>query len=257
MISNVFHAGFYNPIYNLLVFLVSALPHGDVGLAVVLITIVIKVILLPFSLAASRSTRAMKNLEPKLKEIKEIHKDDKEAQAVKTMELYRTEKVNPFAGIITLFVQMPVLFALYFVFRYEPFPTINTHILYSFTPVPHAISLLFLGLIAVAGHSLVLAILAGIAQYFQVSITLPKPEKKKKGEKDGTPSTQEDFSRIIAMQARYLVPVLVGTVAYSTSGAVALYFITSGVVGVVQELYVRKQFRTALAETHIKPEAAV
>jgi YidC/Oxa1 family membrane protein insertase len=243
MISSIFHAGFYNPIYNLLVFLVSVLPHGDVGLAVILITIVVKVVLLPLSLAASRSTRAMKNLEPKLKEIKEKHKDDKEALAAKTMELYRTEKVNPFAGIITLFVQMPVLFALYFVFLHEPFPAINTHILYSFTPIPAAASLLFLGLVVVAGHSLVLAAIAALAQYAQVSIALPKPLKP-----DTKLSAQEDFTRIIALQARYLVPVLVGTVAYSTGGAVALYFITSALVGILQELYVRKQFNTALAE---------
>ena len=240
MISALFHTFFYNPIYNALVFLVASVPHGDVGLAVIIITIAIRVILLPFSLSASRTQRAMKVLEPKLKEIKEQHKDNKEEQAKKTMELYKTERVNPFASVVTLLVQMPILFALYFVFRYEPFPAINAHLLYAATPVPHMISLLFLGLISVSGKSIILAVIAAIAQYYQVVLAVPKPEPKAPGS-----STQEDFTRMISLYTRFVIPILIGVVAYTTSGAVALYFITGAIISVLQELYIRKQFAAA------------
>jgi YidC/Oxa1 family membrane protein insertase len=248
MISSIFHTFFYNPIYNVLVFLVSSVPHGDVGLAVIIITVLIRFILLPFSLSASRTQRAMKVLEPKLKEIKETYKDDKQAQATKTMELYKTERVNPFASVITLLVQMPVLFALYFVFRYEPFPALNAHLLYAITPVPHAISLLFLGLVSVSGHSLILAVIAAIAQYYQVVFAVPKPAKKVKGEDS---STQEEFTRMIGLYTRAVIPVLIGVVAYTTSGAVALYFITGAIVSILQELYVKRQFILARKETPV------
>src|SRR5690348_17271212 len=100
MISNVFHAVFYNPIYNILVSLVAILPGGDVGLAVVILTLIIRLILLPLSLSVARGQRAMRALEPKLNELKEVHKDDSETLAKKTMELYKAEKVNPFMSVI-------------------------------------------------------------------------------------------------------------------------------------------------------------
>src|SRR6185437_4787514 len=123
--------------------LVSYIPGGDVGIAVILMTILIQVVLLPFSLSAARTQMAMKTLEPKLKELKVLHKDDKEKEALATLELYRAEKVNPFASILTLFIQLPVLLALYWVFRYEPFTSLDMARLYSFTPLPHVTSLMF------------------------------------------------------------------------------------------------------------------
>lgn len=249
MISELFHTFFYNPIYNLLVYIVSNVPHGDVGLAVILITIIVRIVLLPFSLSASRAQRAMKLLEPKLKEIKETHKDDKEQQAKKTLELYKTEHINPFASVITLLIQMPVLFALYFVFLHEPFPTINTHILYSFVSAPQTLSLVFLGLVAVKGHSIVLAIIAAIAQYYQVILAVPKPEPRVKG---AATSTQEEFTRMMGLYTRAIIPVLIGVVAYTTSGAVALYFITAAGVSILQELYVKRQFTNRTpTESHL------
>ncbi|MEJ0053720.1 MAG: YidC/Oxa1 family membrane protein insertase [bacterium] len=239
MISSLFHTFFYDPIYNLLVFLVSVVPHGDVGLAVIGVTILVRLVLLPFSLSASRTQRAMKVLEPKLKEIKEQYKDDKQEQAAKTMELYKTERVNPFASIVTLLIQMPVLFALYFVFLHEPFPQLNAHLLYTATPVPETISLLFLGIVSVLGHSIVLAVIAAAAQYYQVILAVPKPTPKIKGE---VLSTQEEFTRMMGLYMRVIIPVLIGVVAYTTSGAVALYFITGAVVSILQELYIKRQF---------------
>src|SRR3989344_1552529 len=130
MISTFFHAVFYNPIYNALVALVALVPGSDVGIAVILLTVGIRLVLLPFSLSAARTQLAMKTLEPKIKELKEKHKGDKEKEALETLALYRAEQVNPFASILTVFIQIPVLLALYWVFLYEPFSVINTARLY-------------------------------------------------------------------------------------------------------------------------------
>ncbi|MDO8624320.1 MAG: YidC/Oxa1 family membrane protein insertase [bacterium] len=235
MISAFFHTFFYNPIYNLLVALVALVPGGDVGIAVVVLTIIIRLILLPFSLSAARTQRAMRALEPKLAELKEKHKDNKEEHALKTLELYRTERVNPFASILTVFVQLPVLLGLYWVFYYEPFTVLNTALLYSFTPVPGTITDSLFGLVPLAEKSVVLAFLAGLTQYLQAQFALsnaPKPT--------GT-GMQADFSRVMAIQLRYVFPILIATVAYSTSAAIALYFVTTNTVGVLQEWYVRRQ----------------
>ena len=235
MISSFFNATFYNPIYNALVALVALIPGSDVGIAVILVTIVIRLILLPFSLSAARTQRAMKMLEPKIKDVKEKHKGDKEKEALETLALYREAKVNPFASILTVFIQIPVLLALYFVFYYEPFPAINAARLYAFTPIPDVASLEFLGIISVAGKSIVLAFLAGVTQFYQAHLALSGTMKP-----SDTKSVQNDFQRIMGLQLKYVFPFLIATISYTTSGAIALYFITTNLAGSLQEIYVRR-----------------
>jgi YidC/Oxa1 family membrane protein insertase len=240
MIPSFFHAFFYNPIYNALVALVALVPGGDVGVAVIILTLCIRLILFPFSLSAARTQRAMKILEPKIKELKDKHKGDKEKEAVETLALYKEANVNPFASILTVFIQIPVLLALYWVFRYEPFSTIDTIRLYSFTPVPHEVSLLFLGLFYVNGKSLTLAIAAGIAQFLQAHFALAGTMKP-----SGT-GMQADFQRVMGMQLRFVFPFLIGTISYTTSGAVALYFITTNLAGALQEWWVKRKLSPAV-----------
>ncbi len=235
MISAFFHTVFYNPIYNALVALVAYIPGSDVGVAIILLTIIIRLVLLPFSLSAARTQRSMKILEPRIKELKEKHKGDKEKEALETLALYREAKVNPFASILTVFVQIPVLLALYFVFRYEPFTTINTLRLYGFTPVPEAASLEFLGLVSVMGKSLVLAALAGITQFLQAHLALSGTLKP-----SGDTGMQADFQKVMGLQLKFVFPFIIAAISYTTGGAIALYFITTNLAGALQEWYVRR-----------------
>ncbi len=215
--------------------MVHVVPGGDVGVAVVIITVIIRFVLLPFSLSAARTQHAMSSLNPKLKEIRELHKDDKKKQAEKTVELYKEENVNPFSSIITVFIQIPILLALYMVFRYEAFPLIDTKILYSFISAPIDVTMKFLGLFDVAGKSITLAVLAGITHYFQATLALVRTNSS-------APKTGKtaDFTRIMAVQMRFVFPFIIGTIAYSTSGAIALYFITTNIFGTLQEMHLSK-----------------
>ena len=249
MISAFFHAAFYNPIYNALVALVALVPGSDVGIAIILLTIAIRLVLLPFSLSAARTQRAMKILEPKIKALKETYKNDKEREAVETLALYKEAEVNPFASILTAFIQIPILLALYWVFTYEPFPAINALRLYAFTPVPHAVSLHFLGLISVAGKSLFLAVCAGLTQLLQAHMALSGSMQPVPGAKQG------DFQKIIGMQLKYVFPFLIATISYTTSGAVGLYFITTNLVGAAQEWHVRRTIAREVVELErVAPE---
>jgi YidC/Oxa1 family membrane protein insertase len=223
--------------------LVALIPGSDVGIAVILVTIVIRLILLPFSISAARTQRAMKILEPKIKELKEKHKGNKEKEALETLALYKEAQVNPFASILTVFIQIPVLLALYFVFYYEPFPAINAVRLYSFTPVPDMISLEFLGIISVAGKSMILAFLAGITQFYQAHLALSGTMKP-----SDTKSMQNDFQKVMGMQLKYVFPFIIAAISYSTSGAIALYFITTNLAGAFQELYVRRKLDSTSKE---------
>lgn len=235
MISAIFHSVFYNPIYNALVALVALVPGSDVGVAIIILTILIRLFLLPMSLSAARTQRVVKELEPKIKALKEKHKGDREQEALETLALYREARVNPFASIVTVFIQIPVLLALYFVFLYEPFTTINTALLYSFTPTPATASLEFLGVLSVMSKSVVLAVIAGATQYLQATLAI-------KGTLKHAPTTgmQGDLQRVLQAQLKFVFPFIIGTISYTTSGAIALYFITTNLAGSVQEWYVRR-----------------
>lgn len=233
--TELFHNLVYLPIYNLLIFLVDVIPGADLGLAVIGATIVVKVILLPLSLAAVRTQRAMKILEPELKELREKYKDDKETQAKEMFALYKKHNVKPFASILMLFIQLPILFGLYYVSQHAALSEVDPTFLYSFVSAPEVISPLFLGIFALTGTSIVLALLAAAAQLLQAWYMIPVPPKST----SPTPSMQEEFGRAISLQARFVFPLLIGFISFS-SGVLALYFIASNLFMVAQEFVVRK-----------------
>ena len=232
-----FHTVLYTPIYNLLIGLTDILPGYDIGLAVVVATLIVKIIIMPLSFAALRTQRAVKAMEPEMKKIRESLKDDKEAQAKAMFALYKEYRVNPFAGLLTLLIQLPIVLSLYWVFNSKALLTVNTDILYSFVPVPETIAPLFLGIFAVTGASVILSLLAGATQLAYGWYAIPMPEKPKEPGKD----MQADFGRAMATQMRFILPIFIAIAAYFTSVAIALYFITSNLVGVFQEFIVRRE----------------
>lgn len=242
MISALFHQILYTPIYNLLIFFTDILPGGDIGIAVILVTIIVKLVTLPLSISAVKTSRHMKLIEPQIKKIKEKYKDDKEKLARETFALYKNNGIKPFSSILGTLIQLPVLIALYFVFRHEELLHANLNLLYPFVSIPETISPLFLNFFAITGHSVILALIAGVMQYFLAQVSIPIPEKSKEAG-----SMAEDFGRSMAIQARFILPMLIVVFAY-TSGAIALYFITSSIFGLFQELLVRKMKQPEVKE---------
>lgn len=234
-----FHEYLYVPIYNFLIYLVGVLPGADVGLAVIMVTLVIKIVTMPLSFSALKTQRAMKEIEPLLKGLKEKYKDDKEKQAKEMFALYKEYGIKPFSSILMMFIQIPVLISLFLVFQNEPLDKVNPDILYAFIQDPGTFSPLLFGIFLISGHHLVLAVLAAVTQFVQAYYAIPVPPKSEKTA--STPeSMQVEFGRAMAVQARYVLPIIIGVVAYA-SGAIALYLITSNLVGILQEFIVRKK----------------
>jgi len=231
-----FHTILYRPIYNLLLFFVDIVPGGDVGIAVILVTIIVRIIIAPLSISAAKTQRRMKFVEPEMAAMRKKYKDDKAKQAEEMMKIYKNNGIKPFSSIFAALLQIPIIIALYTVFHRESLVHANTALVYSFVTLPTTISTVFLGIFTLTGHNLFLAIIAAITQFIQAYVTIPVPAK---GE---SPTTSEDFARALALQSRFMLPALIGVFAY-TSGAVALYFITSAVFGIVQEFYVRYSLR--------------
>ncbi|MFA6077137.1 MAG: YidC/Oxa1 family membrane protein insertase [Candidatus Paceibacterota bacterium] len=236
MLSNIWNAILYQPLLNALAFLVSIIPGGDVGLAVIILTILVKVILFPLSQKSIESQAEMNILAPELNRIK-ASGASKEEQARLTFELYKKHNTNPFSGCLLVLVQIPIIFALYYVF----YKGINfqSGLLYSFVHAPEHANMIFLGILDISKKSLVLAILAGVSQYLQAHF-MPKPASTPSASGSAI-SFSESFAKSMQMQMKYVFPFVVAFIAYSISGAVALYWITSNLFMVAQQIYVKKE----------------
>ncbi len=233
----IFHNLITVPFYNGLILLMDLLPGFDAGVIIIAFTIIVKIILLPLSFKASKTQLQMRSTEKDLAQIKEKYKD-KEEQARKTMEYYREKGINPFAGFFILIIQFPILIGLYRVFLRSGLPNINTAMLYPFIHAPQAVNMVFLHLINISDKSLLLAVIAGITTYFQVSIA--------SGQSASGGAPQGDVARAMQTQMKYFFPILLGFIAYSISSAIALYLITSNVFAILQELYIRKKYHKAV-----------
>lgn len=243
MITATWNTFFYEPLYNALIFLVGVVPGGDVGIAVIVLTVLVKFALYPLSQKSIVTQLKMRALEGEISAIKERHKDKKEEQARQTMALYKKHKVNPFSGCVTVLIQLPIILALYFVFLKGLAP--DGGVLYSFVHFPENLNPHLLGLFDLGKKSVILALVAGVFQYFQMDITLPKTKPRV----GVGASFAEEFSRSMTTQMRYVLPVMIVFIAYTTSGAVALYWAASSLFAIGQELLVRRGIQKPVAKS--------
>ena len=235
-----FNTFFYEPLYNGLVFLISIMPGADVGLAVIVLTLLVKIIILPLSHKSVASQAKMRSIEPEMKRVKERHKD-KQEQARQVMDLYKKHGVNPFSGCFLMLVQLPIIFALYWVFFKGLANNIDQTILYSFVVAPEQINVHFLGFIDMSQKNIILAALAGISQYFQMKLSMPPIPKDDGEKKKGDMSFKDEFAKNMNLQMRYMLPGIVFFVAYSISSAVALYWLVSNLFSIGHELVVKRK----------------
>lgn len=236
METGIFATIFYQPLYNTLVLILSVVPGANVGVSIILLTVVVRGVLLPLSHKSVVSQAKMRSLTPHLEKLKEKHKDNKQEQARKTMELYKEHGINPFSGCLLVLIQLPIIFALYFVF-FKGLPNLNVEHLYSFVTLPPTVSMMFLGVL-LSKKSLFFALFAAISQYYQIKLSIPAMAP---AEKDAKPSFKDDFARSFNLQMRYMLPIIVFGISYSISAAVALYWTTSNLFSVAHELYVKRK----------------
>ncbi|MGI9118156.1 MAG: YidC/Oxa1 family membrane protein insertase [Minisyncoccia bacterium] len=237
------HTFWYNflvePLHNALAFFVGIIPGGDVGVAVILLTLVVKFILSPLSKKASKSQIVLRLLSPELEKIKE-NIPDKTAQAQATFALYKKAGVNPFSGCLIAVIQLPILVALFQVFKKQL--TFTSASLYPFIHTPSTVSLYFLGFLSLSTKSILLAVIVAVVQYIQTSFLLPKTNKSV----DTKKSFQSDLADSMTTQMKYVLPVVVGFAAYAGGVALGLYLLTSSLFTIGQEWYIKKHFKPTI-----------
>ncbi len=237
--SYLYHTLIYVPLYNGLIFLMDILPRIDAGVAVLLFTIIVKLILFPLSYRSIKTQANMKRIEPELNAIK-LKFEDKQEQARQIMALYKAKGINPFSGFFLILIQLPIIFALYSIFLKSGLPSINIDILYPFVHVPDFVNMKFLGLLDISSKSIILSLCAAVTQFFQIKFSMPKPAAAPAG---SPASFKDDLARSMSFQMRYIMPVVVFFISYSISAAVALYWSVSNLFMIAQEIYVRSRVR--------------
>ncbi|HYU65033.1 MAG TPA: YidC/Oxa1 family membrane protein insertase [Candidatus Paceibacterota bacterium] len=222
----------YRPLFNLLIFLYNVLPGNDFGLAIIALTLLVRTIMLPLSLKAARSQRELTKLNPKLKEIQEKYKHDRQAQAAAQMQLYQEHKINPLAGCLPLVIQIPIIIALYRAFLAGLKPE-SLGMLYSFIRSPGIIHNISLGILDIAHKSPILAVAAGILQFSQSRLSIAQmPQTVNKG----------DASNIMSTQMLYFFPVMIIIITWNLPAGLALYWVSTTLFSIMEQLYIRRRY---------------
>lgn len=225
------------PLYNGFIYLVGVMPGGEVGLAIIALTVIIRIVFYPFFAASIRTQMGMQAAQGELDEINKQYKDNPSERAKHTMALFKKYKVRPFAGFLALLVQIPIFIALYFAFFHEGLPAVNTELLYSFVSVPDVINVTFLGFLnLLAPHNIILAALVALSQYFvtHFSFARAKPNANMSPEKQSVHRMQKNMML-------YFLPGLIGIISYTLPSAVGLYFLTGNIFSLGQEWLIRRQ----------------
>jgi len=236
----------FQPMLNLLVFLYNVIPGHDLGIAIILLTVIIKALLYPLAAQSIKSQKALQELQPKVEAMKAQYKDDKEKQAKEMMRLYKENKVNPLSSCLPLLIQLPFLIAVYQVFG-QGLHSASLQLLYPFIVNPGPLNQISLGFLDLSKASLVLAIVTGLAQFWQTKMLTtkmpPKAVAKTPGAKD------EDMMAVMNKQMLYFMPVMTVFIGATLPSGLVVYWLTMTLLTVAQQAVMFKKTK--------KPEVEV
>jgi YidC/Oxa1 family membrane protein insertase len=233
----MFHEFFYRPLFNLLVGLYNTVSFEDFGVAIILLTIIIRIVLYPLFYKSFRNQALMTRIQPHVKRIQEEHKKDRAKQAEALMALYREHKLNPFSGFFLILIQLPVLIALYQVFLKGFGPGVFSD-LYSFVAEPEHLNSTLFGLISLGKPNMIVVALAVVAQYFQGKASL-RPQAKNSEKKQENP--QAEFAARMGKQMVFIGPLLTLLILPSLPAAVGLYWFVTSVFSILQQRIINRK----------------
>lgn len=236
---------FYQPIYNLLIYVVSNIPGYNLGFAIIILTIIIRLILFIPQQRALQSQRKLQEIQPRIKKLQEQYKNNQQMLAQQTFALYKEYKVNPFGSCLPLLIQLPILIALFFVIQNGLNPD-NVFLLYQ--PLKNfdvsLINVNFLGILNLTQNEIyVLPLTVAALQFIQMKLSTAgrKTKKKEHPAKEGKEKEKKGGKAEMEMATNmmtYFLPVMIALFTASTPSGVGLYWGVSTLFGIGQQLYV-------------------
>lgn len=219
----------YRPILNALVFIYNNIPGHDIGISIILITILVRLVLAPFMQKSLKSQLAMTALQPKLNDVREKHKANKEEQAKAIMALYKEHKINPLSSCLPLVLQLPILIALYQVL--DKALKGNLDGLYNFISNPGIVNPRMFDLIDLSKPNYIFAIAAGLAQFWQSKVMTPAPG-----------ANADPTAKMMNVQITYILPIISTIIALRLPAGLPLYWTVTTLLLILQQrLISRKQ----------------
>lgn len=220
----------YYPLLNALVVLYDSIAFEDLGLAIIFLTVLIRILLFPLFQKSMRHQVVMQAIQPKLKKVQEEHKNNREEQSRAMLALYKEHHINPFSGFFFILLQLPILIGLYQIFL-QSLNSTDFVGLYSFIPHPSTLNATFLNLINLRSPSIVIVALTALAQYIQGRMMLPKKAVAE------TPSASDIMQRRMV----FIGPLLTLLIFFQLPAAVTLYWLTTSVTSVAQQYFINKE----------------
>jgi YidC/Oxa1 family membrane protein insertase len=227
-ITYLYNLIIYIPLYNGLIGLIVLFPWIDAGVAIILFTIIVRLILFPFSRQSIKTQIKMREIQPEIAALQKKY-TNKQEQTLKTMELYKQRGIRPLAGVLILFIQLPILLGLYYVFAKSGLPVVNTGILYPFIHTP-TINMIFIGLLDISKTSIIMAAIAAISQYIQLRFSLASQVSS---------NGPNNPAAAMSKQMRYIMPAMIFVLAFRFPAAISLYWAVGNLFMLGQELFVR------------------
>jgi YidC/Oxa1 family membrane protein insertase len=237
MIGSIFNTILYRPIFNAFVGLYNIIPGHDVGIVILVITLIIRLALYPLFSASIKAQKSMQELQPKMDALKKEFGADQQKLAQETMKLYKEHKVNPVTSCLPMLIQLPILIALYLVLRDGLAGHNLAANLYSFVHNPGTINQISLGIFDLSKASIPLAILAGGAQYLQARAMV----RKKSPPNAGEGSKDENMMAMMNKQMLYLMPALTALIGFRLPAGLTLYWFLSTMLMVLQQTIIFKR----------------
>ncbi len=236
----LFHVVLYQPIFNLFVLLYNIIPGHDVGIVILVITILVRLALYPLTSSSIKAQRSLQDMQPKIAAIKAQYPTDKEKQNAAIMEMYKNNKVNPLASCLPMLIQLPILIALYTVLRDGLASKNLADSLYSFVSNPGTINQVSLHFLNMAKPNYVLAVLAGGAQYLQARTMSRKnpPPQAGEGAKD------EEMLVMMNKQMLYFMPAFTVLIGLRLPGGLTLYWFFGTLFMALQQMHMSRTVKT-------------
>lgn len=270
------------PLFNLLTFIYAVLPGHNFGLAIILFTVVIRLLMWPLVKKQLRNARVMRKLQPELKRIKQETKGDRQRESMLVMELYKERGVNPFSSIGILIIQLPILIGLYMGLQ-KIIQDPNQIISFSYPFVQNLaglkelaadisrLDMTLFGLVDLKRAALsaegtywpamIIVIGSAVAQYYQSKQLMPDDKNARKlrhilrEARSGEAADQAEINAAVGRSTKFLIPFFIFFVTVNLASALSLYWLTSGLVAMLQQAKVLKDDEEEI-EAKLHPDDA-
>ncbi|HUD06373.1 MAG TPA: YidC/Oxa1 family membrane protein insertase [Candidatus Saccharimonadales bacterium] len=269
MFASIFQIIIVKPIFNLLVFIYAILPGHNFGLALIIFTIVIRLLMWPLIKKQLHQAKAMRDLQPEIKKVKQAAAGNRQKESQLLMELYKEKEINPFGSIGTLIIQFIILIGLYSGLRSvvahpEAIITNSYSWIRNFSWMKelasniHRFDASLLGLVDLTKAALkakggiywpamVIVVASAITQYFSSKQLLPSSKDSKglkgilKDAGKGKQADQTEVSAAVGRSTRYFIPVLIFFFTVSIASALSLYWFVGGLIAFLQQGYILRR----------------